>query len=161
MKKQKNKLDEMQEQKLLKIEHNGCWLAFWGLLASFLIQVLIYGTEAEEKILGEWIVFICLAAYIVVDCFRQGIWDRRMSPTPKVNFIYSLIAGIIVGVFCFLINWRNNQGLEYAIKEGVSKMIFSFVLIFVSLSLLAFWHLKRKDKVENEEERSSDSERNE
>ena len=29
----KNNLDEMQEQELLKIEHNGCWLAFWGLLA--------------------------------------------------------------------------------------------------------------------------------
>ena len=32
-KKMKNKLDEMQELKMLKIEHNGCWFAFWGLLA--------------------------------------------------------------------------------------------------------------------------------
>ena len=30
----KSNLDEMQEQELLKIEHNGCWLAFWGLLQS-------------------------------------------------------------------------------------------------------------------------------
>lgn len=29
MKKMKNKLDEMQEQKLLHIEHNGCWLQYF------------------------------------------------------------------------------------------------------------------------------------
>ena len=33
MKKNSN-LDERQEQTLLRIEHNGCWLAFWGLLAA-------------------------------------------------------------------------------------------------------------------------------
>lgn len=40
--KRTNKLDEMQEQKMLKIEHNGCWLAFWGLFVSLLVQALIY-----------------------------------------------------------------------------------------------------------------------
>ncbi|MDD7312724.1 MAG: hypothetical protein PUH78_09820 [Clostridia bacterium] len=33
MKKQKNNLDERQEQTLLRIERNGCWFAFWALLA--------------------------------------------------------------------------------------------------------------------------------
>ena len=37
----KNNLDEMQEQALLKIEHNGCWLAFWGLLAVMAIQMVM------------------------------------------------------------------------------------------------------------------------
>lgn len=31
MKKMTNKLDEMQEQKLLHIERNGCWFAFCAL----------------------------------------------------------------------------------------------------------------------------------
>ena len=30
MKNMKNNLDEMQEAKLLQIEHNACWLAFWA-----------------------------------------------------------------------------------------------------------------------------------
>ena len=37
----KNRLDEMQEQKLLKIEHNGCWLAFYGLAAVIMIQLFL------------------------------------------------------------------------------------------------------------------------
>ena len=32
IRKMKSNLDERQELKLLKIEHNGCWIAFWGLL---------------------------------------------------------------------------------------------------------------------------------
>ena len=36
-----NKLDEMQEQALLKIEHNGCWFAFWGLLVMMAAEALL------------------------------------------------------------------------------------------------------------------------
>lgn len=38
MKKTESQLDEMQEQKLLKIEHTSFWLAFWGLVAAILVQ---------------------------------------------------------------------------------------------------------------------------
>ena len=31
IRKMKSNLDERQELKLLKIEHNGCWIAFWGI----------------------------------------------------------------------------------------------------------------------------------
>ena len=37
MRRKKSNLDEMQEQELLKVEHNGCWIAFWGLLAAIII----------------------------------------------------------------------------------------------------------------------------
>ena len=37
MKKTESNLDEMQEQKMLKIEHNGYWLGFCGLLVAILI----------------------------------------------------------------------------------------------------------------------------
>ena len=37
----KSNLDEMQEQKLLKIEHNGFWFAFFGLFAAIMIQLAL------------------------------------------------------------------------------------------------------------------------
>lgn len=37
----KSNLDEMQELALLKIARNGCWFAFWGLLAAMGIQMLL------------------------------------------------------------------------------------------------------------------------
>ena len=54
-----NKLDEMQEQALLKIEHNGCWFAFWGLLVMMAAEALLgFGVKTMA---GEWIIFMALA----------------------------------------------------------------------------------------------------
>lgn len=52
MKKNKSNLDERQELKLLKIEHNGCWFAFWGLLAVMLVQLLL-GNNDAKNLAGE------------------------------------------------------------------------------------------------------------
>ena len=46
----KNNLDERQELKLLKIEHNGCWFAFWGLLIAIAIQLVAGSMEVKNVI---------------------------------------------------------------------------------------------------------------
>ena len=66
----------MQEIKLRGIERNGCWFAFWALLAAMMIQ-LVLGAEVKQMA-GEWIVFMCLALYIGIACMRAGIWDRHI-----------------------------------------------------------------------------------
>ena len=50
--KRKSNLDEMQEQELLKIEHNGCWLAFWGLLIVMIIQSFAFGSFDFKALAG-------------------------------------------------------------------------------------------------------------
>ena len=92
----KNNLDERQEQTLLKIEHNGCWFAFWGLLAAILIQTVFINAD-YKSVAGEWIVFMILCIYIAVACLKNGIWDRSLKPNTSTNFIVSLIAGILFG----------------------------------------------------------------
>ena len=37
----KSNLDEMQEQKLLRIEHNGFWIGFWGLVLAMAVQIAL------------------------------------------------------------------------------------------------------------------------
>ena len=88
MKKNKSNLDERQELKLLKIEHNGCWFAFWGLLAVMLVQLLL-GNNDAKNLAGEWIVFMSLCVYLLTACIKNGIWDRRLKPTLKTNTIAS------------------------------------------------------------------------
>ena len=88
----KSNLDEMQEQALLKIEHNGCWLAFWGLLAAIALQMVM--RVPGRQMLGEWIVFMSLSLYIVIACLRKGIWDRHLKANRKTNLIVSLLAAV-------------------------------------------------------------------
>ena len=79
IRKMKSNLDERQELKLLKIEHNGCWIAFWGLLIVMSIQ-MVMGNDSIKNLAGEWVVFMSLALYLSIDCMRNGIWDRKLKP---------------------------------------------------------------------------------
>ena len=151
-KKMSNKLDEMQEQKMLKIERNGCWLAFWGLLAVLFIQVIIYGyrDDSWKYMVGEWSVFMCLALYIIVDCLRNGVWDRRLSPTPTVNACASVVGGVVVCVLNFTVSYREYHMLVGAVARGIIAGIMVFVLCFGALTWCTFLYKKRVNRLEQE-----------
>lgn len=155
MKKQKNVLDEMQEQKLLQIEHNGCWLAFWGLLISLFVQIFLYGREFE-RIAGEWTVFMCLAVYIVISCLKNGIWDRRMAPVASGNLKSSLLAGGLCGVIFFILKYREYHILLGAAASGVFVAGFAFATCFIGLSVLSYFYRERTNRLENAEEEKED-----
>ena len=150
--KMKNKLDEMQEQKMLKIEHNGCWLAFWGLAISLLVQQYIYGQGMWQYVAGEWIIFMCLALYIGFSCMKNGIWDRRLEPTNEVNLIASMIAGVISGIYIFFTSYRQYHKLYGSIAAGIAYFIIIFAACFSGLFLLTFLYKRKRDKIENEED---------
>ena len=42
-----NKLDEMQNQKLLKLEEYGFWIMFWALAVAIAVQLLTGATIKE------------------------------------------------------------------------------------------------------------------
>ena len=143
----KNNLDEMQEQELLKIEHNGCWLAFWGLLAVMAIQ-MVMGVPGTQ-ILGEWIVFMVLALYIVIACLRKGIWDRHLKANRKTNLIISLLAAAAAGILITVSNPYLSEPLDYVLVAGISGG-FTFVLCFIALSLSTKLYKKSREKLEQE-----------
>ncbi|MFR7830590.1 MAG: DUF6773 family protein [Blautia wexlerae] len=64
IRKMKSNLDERQELKLLKIEHNGCWIAFWGLLIVMAIQMIV-GNDSIKNLAGEGAVLYesCLLSF--------------------------------------------------------------------------------------------------
>ena len=106
-KNKKNQLDEMQEQKLLHIEKNGFWFAFWALGISIIVQMILFKGEAASHIAGEWLVFMCMCVYQVAACLRAGIWDRRLKPDAKTNAIISVIAGLATAVINSITFWVN------------------------------------------------------
>ena len=63
-KKRMDKLDEMQNQKLLKLEEYGFWIMFWVLLASIVVQ-LFTGAGIKE-IIGEIVVLLIGSIYLSI-----------------------------------------------------------------------------------------------
>ena len=143
----KSNLDEMQEQALLKIEHNGCWLAFWGLLAAMALQMVM--RVPGRQMLGEWIVFMALSLYIVIACLRKGIWDRHLKANWKTNLIVSLLAAVATGILVTLSNPYLSEPLDYVLVAGLTGG-FTFVLCFAALSVCTKLYRNRRNKLEKE-----------
>ncbi len=155
-KERKNNLDEMKEQQLLHIEKNGCWIAFWGLFIVMQIQTFTEGEFLGKQSMGEWLVFMILALYLVIACIRRGIWSRNLKPNATTNLIASLIAGAVIGVAFGIKSYIDYEKLAGAIATGIVIFIGIFFSCFITLILSAAILKKRNAKLENEEDASND-----
>ncbi len=148
----RSNLDERQEQELLKIEHNGCWFAFWGLLVALIVQ-----TVAPEGVFpvvgGEWLIFMILCCYMSIACIRKGIWDRKYRADLRTNLMFSLVCGLIVMLFVGAVAYVRAPGAIFAIVFcGLIAGAFSFLACLVLLSIFARSYRKRVDELNAEPE---------
>ena len=148
MNKRKKRLNEMNEQKMLRIEHNGCWLAFWGLVVVIFGQLILYGEDRSELFFGEWIVFMCLAVYIAGACIKNGIWDRNLKPSWKVNLCASAAAGLAGGAIRFFAAYYRYGSVQGALAVGCIICMNIFVICFLVMSLALWVYRKRVERLE-------------
>lgn len=151
MKKNKNNLDEMQEQKLLHIEHTGYWIGFWGLLAAVYIQIAM-GNGGFQRLGGEIIVLGIMSVYLLAGCLKNGIWDRSLKPNLKTNLTVSLITGLAAGGFWGVLSYRNYHALAGSIATFVIIFIFGGGSALALLSLFTAIYKKRAKKLEQADE---------
>lgn len=157
MSKKTTQMDEMQEQKLLKIEHIGCWLAFFGLVIVIIAQALLHFDQANfmERVLGEFVLLFVLGAYLVFACLRQGIWDRKYVPNLKTNCIASAIAGGIAGLVQFTGSYLRYGKLLGSVATFLFVFLFTAALCLSLLSAMAALYRRRIKKLEQEPEELS------
>lgn len=148
----KNNLDEMQEQKLKQIEHTGFWLFFWGIFLAMMIQFAFFSDESLWLAAGEAAVFLPVSIWVMVQCLRNGIWDRRLKADPKTNLLVSLIGGLVAGVFCAIPVYRNFGSLPGALATFVVAFLFTALVCFATLSLSASIYKKKVRSMETEPE---------
>lgn len=149
-KKGKSQLDEMQEQKLRKLESWGFWLTWGALLLSIMIQMLIYKEEAGKYLKGEWIVFMASNLYMVIGCVRLGIWSRRGIPSFKSLCLISLLAGLVTGIFVAVYNYLIYGDVLTALATVILASLFTFVLCLLVLVVSVSAYKKRRQKLDSE-----------
>lgn len=145
----KNNLDEMQELKLLKIEHRACWIAYWGLLVTIILQMLL-GNHRFENLVGEYFVFFALCIYLAIDCIRNGIWDRKLKPNFKTNLLLSIFSGTVSGLIYFVISYRNYHNLVGSIATFLFMLLFVTISCLVMLTITTKIYQMHKNKMEQD-----------
>ena len=133
----KSKLDEMQEQKLARIERNISHMAIFGLLALFLIELFLFGYD-WKVIGGEFILLMIMSFYEIIASLRAGVWSRNIAPTRRNNVLAALAAGLVVFVFFLFmtVRWWDLYplaGVITAAISGVATFMLTYVLLWVSL----------------------------
>ncbi len=152
MKKMKNKLDEMQEQTLLKIEKNGFYMIFFGLGLAIVIQDLIYRENMLLYTAGEMIVFVICGIYVLISSIRKGIWDRKIPATPLANLIQSILWSGAFSIILGVIKYFQYGSPGGAVASAVIFFAFISVVCFITLTILAAFYKNRKEKLENQED---------
>ena len=144
----KNNLDEMQEQKLLRLESRGFWLIWWALLAAMAVQLLVFGVEAYHLLLGDWAVFMLSSVYMTAACIKQGLWDRKLKPNFRTNLLLSLLAGVVAGGFMGVYSYRSFGAAEAACWTVALVGGCTFLLCLLALSLSAAAYKKRRQQLD-------------
>lgn len=151
---QSNKLDEMQQQKLLLIESRGFWLAF-GALAAAVAGQYLWGVP-QSQLAGEAAVLLVMSLYAGVECLRWGIWSPSNSqPGTRSNLLVSLV---VFGVMTVTLLVRNSQESWWKWSYWMGPVVAALcgaVVCFVILQWMTRLYYRRRSRLdapEDEEE---------
>ena len=142
-----NRLDEMQDQKLLKLEEAGFWILFWALSLAILVQLLTGGSF--RQIAGELIVLAIGSIWLAVTTLKNGIWTRESTPTRKGNALASIIPAVLIGaIHVFKLNMKDGlQPRSLLITAGISAAVYA--LCFGILELFRAAYNKRRSALDD------------
>ena len=142
-----NRFDEMQDQKLLKLEEAGFWILFWALSLSILVQLLTGGSF--RQIAGELIVLAIGSIWLAVTTLKNGIWTRESTPTRKGNALASIIPAVLIGaIHVFKLNMKDGlQPMSLLITAGISAAVYA--LCFGILELFRAAYNKRRSALDD------------
>ena len=142
-----NRLDEMQDQKLLKLEEAGFWILFWALSLAILVQLFTGGSF--RQIAGELIVLAIGSIWIAVTTLKNGIWTRESTPTRKGNALASIIPAVLIGFIRVykLIQRGEVQSKSLLIALGISAAVYA--LCFGILEFFRAAYNKRRSALDD------------
>ena len=142
-------MDEMQKEKMLKINSGGMKLCALGLLAVILIQWFM--NRDFSCVMGELAVYGLLAMYIVVSYMYEGLWGDRVRPSWRGNLLISMIVPLAIGAVLMLKKAASSE-FSLSLPAILLRMAIGFIVCFVALTVLLFIYQKRRQALDDEKE---------
>ena len=140
-------LDEMQNQKLLKLEEYGFWIVFWALLLSIIVQ-LTAGLGINE-VIGEIVVFLMGSVYLAITTLKNGLWTRSTVPSRKGNALVSMIPAAVIGALHVFRMLQSNRVTANALFVTFGIMAAAYAGCFAILELFRANYQKRRSELDN------------
>ena len=140
-------LDEMQDQKMLKMEEYGYWILFWGLALAVVVQLLLGGSI--RQVAGELIVLLAGGAYVLAASLKNGLWTRNAAPTRKKNAVTSIIPAVIIGALNVIKLIQKKDIGTNDILIAAAFTVGTYIVCFVALEALRLLYEKRRSRLDD------------
>ena len=141
-------LDEQQEQKLLRIESRGFYIAYWGIMIVFFIQMIF--VDNPIAIYSLWTLFMLLSIIVGVSCIKEGIWDRRLDMSKKTTALLSL-GGAVTFATAGIVFLLQRRDLTYKTFIGLALFVLIlFLFLYIGLRIVARIVVKQQNKLNAE-----------
>ena len=151
----KSCLDEMQNQKLLKLEEYGFWMMFWASLAVILGQLFLGGSFKE--IAGEMLILLIGSAYLCVTSLKNGLWAKSSTPTKKGNALASILPAAVIGALNAARLVKNGAADVRSVLIVIAIMAGTYLACFAVLEWFRAVYHKRRTKLDGPEEESDEN----
>ncbi len=147
-----NNLDEMQDQKLLKMEEYGFWIMFWALAIAIVVQLIIGSTLKE--VVGEIAVLLIGSIYIAATSLKNGLWTRTSIPSMKGNAITSIVPAVLLAAIHIIKMIRSESFNTSNVLFTVAIMVAVYVACFAVLEAFRAMYKKRRAELDDIDETS-------
>ena len=147
-----NNLDEMQDQKLLKMEEYGFWIMFWALAIAIVVQLIIDSTLKE--VVGEIAVLLIGSIYIAATSLKNGLWTRTSIPSMKGNAITSIVPAVLLAAIHIIKMIRSESFNTSNVLFTVAIMVAGYVACFAVLEAFRAMYKKRRAELDDIDETS-------
>ncbi len=147
-----NNLDEMQDQKLLKMEEYGFWIMFWALAIAVAVQ-LITGSTLKETA-GEIAVLLIGSIYIAAASLKNGLWTRKFTPSMKGNAIASIVPAVLIAVIHAIKMIRSESFNAGNVVFTAAVMAAVYAACFAVLEAFRAMYKKRRAELDDIDETS-------
>ena len=147
-----NNLDEMQDQKLLKMEEYGFWIMFWALTIAIVVQLIIGSTLKE--VVGEIAVLLIGSIYIAATSLKNGLWTRTSIPSMKGNAITSIVPAVLLAAIHIIKMIRSESFNTSNVLFTVAIMVAVYVACFAVLEAFRAMYKKRRAELDDIDETS-------
>ena len=139
------KLDEMKRLKLLKIEEKSFYLIFYGLVCIIIVQAFLNGFRDIQEILLSILLVVVVSIYLVISCFKEGIWSHQDANVKKNILTSIFVGGFAAIVFGYKLSlFDRNHILHLLVIVLITSILTYFILVIVNGI-----YTKRIDRLEN------------
>ena len=147
---EKTRFDERQEKQLLRIEHIGSAIGWWGLLTAIAVQWVLFGSDFS-RLGGEIAVFIPLSLYLGVSPIAKGLRDRYWPGSLRGKLWVSLVFGAAAACLNAAAVWLHpKRAWNSTAGMFLILLISMFFVSFLSLSFLQKLTDHRAKRLEKE-----------